>query len=69
MDIHFIKVKQFPLTSIIDIIEYETDNHFEFKLVFHKIEVILEASNKQSGKKWAEKIREGTCIATIYSYG
>ena len=51
--------KQFPLTSIIDIIYDEADNPVEFKLVFQKNILILEAHNVGSCKQWVENIQKG----------
>ena len=51
--------KQFPLTSIVDIIYDEIDNPIEFKLVFQKTEVILEAHDHRSCKQWVENVKKG----------
>lgn len=59
MSLLYVQVKQFPLTSIIDIIYNEYNNPLEFKLVFQNAEVILEAPNQQNCMQWVEHIREG----------
>ena len=54
-----VQVKRFPLTSIIDVIYNEQNNPLEFKLVFQNDELILEAPDQHSCKKWVERIEEG----------
>ena len=51
--------KQFPLTSIVEIVYNEMDNPVEFKLVFQRTEVILEARDRKSCEQWVENIRKG----------
>ena len=60
----YVQVKQFPLTSIIDIIYNEYNNPLEFKLVFQNSELILEAPNQQNCMQWVEHIREGIFLHT-----
>ena len=52
--------KQYPLTSIINIVYDENDNPIVFKLEFQKIEVILEAHDPTKCKQWVEAIKKGT---------
>ena len=52
--------KQFPLTSIYEIIYNEQENPTAFKLQFHKSEILLEARNKRECELWVKSITKGT---------
>lgn len=60
--------KQFPLTSIVDIVYNEEENPIAFKLQFEKSEILLEAHNKRDCQLWVKAITKGTYIAIYSSY-
>jgi len=51
--------KQFPLTSIVDIVYNEDENPLAFKLVFHKSEMLLEDVDKRQCQLWVIAITKG----------
>ena len=51
--------KQFPLTSIYDIVYNETENPTVFKLQFKKSEILLEARDKLDCQLWIKAIKKG----------
>lgn len=51
--------KQYPLTSIMDIIYEKDQNPLAFKLVFQKTEMLLEASSEQDCELWVDAITRG----------
>ena len=51
--------KQYPLTSIVDVVYDETESPVKFKLELQKIEVILEARNQIDCKQWVDAIMKG----------
>jgi len=54
--------KQIPLTSIQRIEYDENASVIEFKLVFKKSEMLLEAPHQENCKRWVDKITEGTSL-------
>ena len=54
--------KQFPLTSIIEIVYNEKKNPSAFILQFEKSEILLEARDKLDCQIWIKDIREGNTI-------
>ena len=57
--------KQFPLTSIVEIVHNEEENPITFILQFEKSEILLKAHDKLDCRLWVKEIREGI---VIYSY-
>ena len=57
--------KQFPLTSIYDIVYNEEENPDAFKLQFCKSEVLLEARNKRECELWVIAITKGNTISIL----
>ena len=57
--------KQYPLTSIVNIIYHDSENPVAFKLEFQKIEVTLEACDQIECIKWVDAIRKGTSYVYV----
>ena len=57
--------KQFPLTSIYDIVYNEKENPDVFKLQFRKSEILLEARNKRECELWVIAITKGDTISIL----
>ena len=53
--------KQFPLTSIMDILYDKDQNPLAFMLMFQKTEMLLEASDEGDCILWVNAIKKGTC--------
>lgn len=51
--------KQFPLTSIMDIVYNKDQNPLAFKLIFQKTEMLLEASDEGDCILWVNAIKKG----------
>ena len=51
--------KQFPLTSIMDIIYIKDQNPKAFKLIFQKSEMLLEAPDEVDCIRWVNAIKKG----------
>ena len=51
--------KQFPLTSIIEIVYNEKENPIGFILQFERSEILLEAHDKLDCQIWVKYIQEG----------
>ena len=54
--------KQFPLTSIVEIVHNEEENPIAFILQFEKSEILLEAHNKLDCQLWVKAIQKGIAI-------
>ena len=54
--------KQYPLTSIMDIVYDKDQNPLAFKLTFQKTEILLEASDEGECILWVNAIKKGTCL-------
>ena len=54
--------KQFPLTSIYEIVYNKEENPKAFKLQFHKSEILLEAHDKRDCELWVKAIAKGACL-------
>lgn len=52
--------KQFPLTSIVDIVYKKDQNPVAFKLVFQRTEILLEAPSENDCILWVDAITRGT---------
>jgi len=51
--------RQFPLTSIYDIVYNVEENPRAFKLQFRKSEILLEADNEGDCEFWVKAIKRG----------
>ena len=51
--------RQFPLTSIYDIVYNAEENCRAFKLQFCKSEILLEANDESDCKLWVKSIKRG----------
>ena len=54
--------KQFPLTSIFEIVHNEKENPRGFILQFETSEILLEAHDEFDCQVWVKYIREGTLL-------
>ena len=51
--------KQYPLTSIVDIVYNRNQNPVAFKLVFQRTEMLLEAPSENDCMLWVDAIKRG----------
>ena len=54
--------KQFPLTSIVEIVYNKDQNPLAFKLIFQKTEMLLETSDEGDCILWVNAIKKGTSV-------
>ena len=58
--------KQFPLTSIVNIIYKEKEYPCAFILEFQKSEILLEAHDERDCKLWVKTITKGAQTIVVY---
>ena len=51
--------KQYPLTSIVEIVHNKNQNPVAFKLVFQNTEMLLEAPSENDCILWVDAIKRG----------